>query len=60
MRKCIFMDNDRWCLGGIWFDYDGVSRRNTVLWIMIKCVQEEYYVMAYDRMCPGSIWFIGC
>ena len=24
MRKCIFMDNDRWCLGGIWFDYDSV------------------------------------
>ena len=30
-----------------------------MLWIMIKCVQEEYYVMAYDVMCPGSIWFGG-
>ena len=24
MRKCVFMDNNRWCLGGIWFDYDSV------------------------------------
>jgi hypothetical protein len=35
MRKCVFMDNDRWCSGGIWF--------------MIVCVQEEYSVMDYDK-----------
>jgi hypothetical protein len=28
-----------------------------VLWIMVKCVPEEHYVMAYDRLCPGGIWF---
>ena len=30
-----------------------------MLRIMIKCVQEEYYLMAYDRMCPGGMWFGG-
>jgi hypothetical protein len=48
---------------GVWEEYGlimivCVSRRNTVLQVMIKCVQEEY-VMAYDTMCPGGIWFGG-
>ena len=57
--ECVFVNNYRMCPGVIWgnvFSWtmtDGVWEEYGL--IVIVCVQEEYRVMDYDKMCPGRI-----